>query len=62
MPGGISLKDLTLTNASLAGGAVTVTGDFSWSVSQGQNVLNAPLTARRPGDHQRPGKKITLAS
>ncbi len=61
MPDGTSLQDLTLTNASLSGGAVTVSGDFSWSVSQGQNVLDAPLTVEGPATISGAGKKITFA-
>jgi hypothetical protein len=38
MPGGTQLQDLTLTDASLSGGDVTVAGDFS----------GAPATASRP--------------
>ncbi len=60
MPGGISLEDLTLTNASLSGGAATVNGDFTWSVSQGQNTLAAPLTVEGSATISGPGKKITL--
>ena len=51
VPGGTSLQDLTLTNSSLSGGAVTVNGDFTWSVSQSQNVLKlprSPSSARPP--------------
>ncbi len=44
MPGGTQLQDLTMTDASLSGGDVTVAGDFSWSVSQGFEVLGSPLT------------------
>jgi hypothetical protein len=61
MPGGISLKNLTMTNASLSGGAVTVNGDFSWSVSQGQNTLDAPLTVEGSATITGAGKKITFA-
>ena len=61
MPGGISLHDLTMMNASLSGGAVTVNGAFSWSVSQGQNTLDAPLTADGPATISGAGKKITFA-
>ena len=60
MPGGTSLQDLTLTNSSLAGGAVTVNGDFTWSVSQSQNVLNAPLTVVGSATISGAGKKITM--
>jgi hypothetical protein len=59
LPGGTSLQDLTLTNSSLAGGGVTVHGDFTWSVSQSQNVLNAPLTVVGSADISGAGKKIT---
>ena len=47
MPGGTELQDLTLSDASLSGGDVTVMGSFSWDVN-GQNVatLAAPLTAQ----------------
>ena len=45
MPGGTMLQDLTLTDASLSGGDVTVAGDFSWSVSHGTETLAATLTA-----------------
>ena len=60
VPGGISLQDLTMTNASLSGGAVTVTGDFTWSVSQGENVLSAPLTVKGSATISGAGKKITF--
>ncbi len=60
-PGGTSLQDLTMTNASLSGGAVTVNGDFSWSVSQGQNTLDAPLTIEGSATISGAGKKITFA-
>lgn len=56
----ISLQHLTLTNSSLAGGALTVTGDFSWSVSTGQNVLDAPLTAAGPATISGAGTKIAF--
>ena len=62
VPDGTSLGDLTLTNASLAGGTVTVNGDFTWSVSTGQNVLNAPLTIEGTSAISGAGKKITFAS
>ena len=45
MPGGTMLQDLTLTDASLSGGDVTVAGDFSWNVSHGAETLAAALTA-----------------
>ena len=38
------LQDLTLTDASLSGGDVTVAGDFSWSVSHGIETLASPIT------------------
>src|SRR5215470_14087093 len=44
VPGGTQLQDLTLTDASLSGGDVTVAGDFSWSVSQGFEILGSQLT------------------
>src|SRR5215471_16111359 len=44
MPAGTQLQDLTMTDASLSGGDVTVAGNFSWSVSQGFEVLGSPLT------------------
>src|SRR5215472_5541449 len=44
MPSGTQLQDLSMTDASLSGGDVTVAGDFSWSVSQGFEVLGSPLT------------------
>ena len=44
MPSGTQLQDLTLTDASLSGGDVTVLGSFSWSVSQGFEILGSPLT------------------
>jgi len=44
MPGGTMLQDLTLTDASLSGGDVTVAGDFSWSVSHGIATLASPIT------------------
>jgi fibronectin-binding autotransporter adhesin len=61
VPGGTSLQDLTMTNASLSGGAVTVSGDFTWSVSQGQNVLDAPLTVEGSASISGAGKKITMS-
>jgi len=61
MPGGTSVQDLSMTNASLSGGAVTVNGDFTWSVSQGQNTLDAPLTVKGSATISGAGKKITLA-
>ncbi len=47
VPGGTQLQDLALSDASLAGGDVTVMGSFSWDVSD-RNVatLAAPLTAQ----------------
>jgi len=45
LPDGIELQDLTLTDASLSGGAVTVTGVFVWDVSL-SNTLDAPLTVQ----------------
>jgi len=60
MPGGTSLQDLTMTDASLSGGGVTVNGDFSWSVSQGQNTLDTPLTVEGSATISGPGKKIAL--
>jgi hypothetical protein len=44
MPGGTMLQDLTLTDASLSGGDVTVAGDFSWSVSHSLEALAVTLT------------------
>src|SRR5215469_474933 len=44
VPAGTRLQDLTMTDASLSGGDVTVVGDFSWSVSQGFEILGSPLT------------------
>ena len=44
VPGGTQLQDLTMTDASLSSGDVTVAGNFSWSVSQGFEVLGSPLT------------------
>jgi hypothetical protein len=44
MPSGTQLQDLTMTDASLSGGDVTVAGNFSWSVSQGFEILASPLT------------------
>src|SRR5215831_197658 len=47
MPGGTQLQNLTLSNASLSGGDVTVMGSFSWDVSGGNvATLAAPLTAQ----------------
>ena len=47
MPSGTELQDLTLSDASLSGGSVTVIGSFSWDVGD-RNVatLAAPLTAQ----------------
>jgi hypothetical protein len=44
MPSGTQLQDLTMTDVSLSGGDVTVAGNFSWSVSQGFEILGSPLT------------------
>jgi hypothetical protein len=44
MPGGTQLQDLTMTNSSLSGGDVTVSGDFSWSVASSFNTLGVALT------------------
>jgi hypothetical protein len=44
VPGGTQLQDLTMTDASLSGGDITVAGDFSWSVSKGFEILASPLT------------------
>jgi hypothetical protein len=33
MPAGTQLQNLTMTDASLSGGDVTVAGNFSWTVS-----------------------------
>src|SRR5215472_9730551 len=44
VPAGTRLQDLTMTDASLSGGDVTVAGDFSWGVSQGFEILGSPLT------------------
>lgn len=44
MPGGLKLADLSLQDSSLAGGDVTVSGDFTWSVSSSFSTLNAGLT------------------
>jgi fibronectin-binding autotransporter adhesin len=60
VPGSTSLQDLSMTNASLSGGAVTVNGDFTWSVSQGQNVIDAPLTVEGSATISGAGKKITM--
>lgn len=60
MPDGTSLQDLSMTNASLSGGAVTVAGDFSWSVSQGQNTLDAPVAVEGSATISGAGKKITF--
>jgi hypothetical protein len=61
MPGATSVQDLSMMNASLSGRAVTVNGDFTWSVSQGQNTLDAPLTVKGSATISGAGKKITLA-
>jgi hypothetical protein len=44
VPSGTQLASLTLTDSSLSGGDVTVTGDFTWTVSQVRNTLGVPLT------------------
>src|SRR5690348_7798675 len=44
MPSGTQLQDLTLADASLAGGDVVVMGTFSWNASQGHETLASPLT------------------
>jgi hypothetical protein len=62
MPGGLKLKSLTLTNSSLDGGAVTITGAFTWSVAQNDTgSLNAALTVQGPATISGPGQKDTLA-
>ncbi|HET7017319.1 MAG TPA: hypothetical protein VFI65_25575 [Streptosporangiaceae bacterium] len=60
MPSSTSLKNLTLTNSSLAGGDVTVNGDFTWSVSTGQNVLNTTLDVVGSATISGAGKKISF--
>jgi hypothetical protein len=62
MPGGLKLKRLTLTNSSLDGGAVTITGAFTWSVAQNDTgSLKAALTVQGPATISGPGQKVTLA-
>src|SRR5215470_17723969 len=47
MPGGTQLQSLTLSDASLSGGDVTVTTTFSWDVStRNVTTLAAPLTVQ----------------
>ncbi len=61
LPSDTSLQDLTLTDSSLSGGSLTVTGSFSWSESTSkQNVLDAPLTVTGSASISGPGKKITF--
>jgi hypothetical protein len=45
-PSGVQLQDLTLTDSSVSGGALTVTGQFTWTVNQGYELLGAPLTVK----------------
>ncbi len=61
VPDGTSLRDLTLTDSSLSGGAVTVNGTFTWSVSTGQAVLADPLTAEGSADISGAGEKIAMS-
>ncbi len=61
VPSGTSLKDLTLTNAGLAGGDVTVNGAFTWNVAQGQTVLDTGLTAKDAAAIGGAGKKIVFS-
>jgi hypothetical protein len=56
-PGGLQLQDLALTDSSLAGGALTVTGQFTWSVSQGYGSLGAPLTVKGTASISGAGEK-----
>ena len=44
MPAGTDLQDLTLTDASLSGGDVTVEGSFDWTATFSFESLAAPLT------------------
>ncbi len=56
MPGGLKLKSLTLTNSSLDGGAVTITGDFTWSVAENDTGSSMPaLTVQGPATISGPG-------
>src|SRR5690348_10087248 len=61
MPGGTQLQDLSLTDASLSGGDVTVAGDFSWSVSQGFEVLGSPLTVEGKASFSGAGEQDSQA-
>ncbi|HET7017644.1 MAG TPA: hypothetical protein VFI65_27220 [Streptosporangiaceae bacterium] len=62
MPSGLSLKDLTLTNSSLDGGAATITGNFTWSVAQSDTgSLDAPLTVKGSATIKGAGRKDTFA-
>jgi hypothetical protein len=56
-PGGLQLQDLTLTDSSVSGGALTVTGQFTWSVSQGYQALAAPLTVKGSASISGAGEK-----
>jgi len=62
MPGGLSLQDLTLTNSSLDGGAVTIKGDFIWSVAgHDTSFLKAELTVQGSATLSGAGLKDTNA-
>jgi hypothetical protein len=61
VPDGTDLQDLTMTNASLSGGAVTVTGDFTWNVAQSSNVLDAPLTVQGTATLGGAGEEVSRA-
>jgi hypothetical protein len=61
VPGGTELQDLTLTDASLSGGDVTVMGDFSWSVSQSFATLDAPLTVEGDASFSGAGEQDSQA-
>ena len=60
-PSGIKLEDLTLTDASLSGGAVTVTGDFIWSASGDHETLAAPLTVEGSASFSGSGEEDSQA-
>jgi hypothetical protein len=60
-PSGTKLQDLTLTDASLSGGAITVMGDFAWSVSQYYEAVGARLTVEGTASFSGAGEEDSRA-